>query len=433
MIDTLTFESVRLSILNLPVATTSPRAEWLIDLTAKHAGRHGNTINYVVGMVEALQQADSEEELTMMRGSIQTDIETAIVEKVKADVVGMHTYEAQWDPSQGMMFGGRRARDFYQNAIDNPQIPLFEKARNLANLRNLASMEWLKANGEKGIFIEISPSPELTPEAKARGYDGRDSIFFYDLSAEDRIKVTQHWFKSDDLQQYPQLISSLRDSATSPAELEVGEDLEQFKALPDAQIMARYLYLRNADLLGKVEGFIHARQNATNLEAIRTLASLSERINGDIASFLPQLEQYAAQLIEDHDLDMSQLLGELADNITQMQFNLRYELLSRNNLNTFAPEVYEKIRQNPKTINLRELRMISGFTALGCGFQIGDSATSLSTIMPKINAPRTCKIFDADDPVVCPSCKEVFYVKNGDSDTYYSRCPYCGSDKVSCG
>jgi hypothetical protein len=103
------------------------------------------------------------------------------------------------------------------------------------------------------------------------------------------------------------------------------------------------------------------------------------------------------------------------------------------NFNTFSADLLQYIDGN-KIINKAALGQ--NFVANGCGFAISaaknTSENGLKINLNSAEAPITSKVFDAHDEVECPACGRIFYVKNGDTTSYYSACPHCHSTKVAC-
>ena len=88
-------------------------------------------------------------------------------------------------------------------------MPLFEIKRNQANLKSLREIQDGLEEPNEFKFVELSPSPKITEEAKQRGYDGRDSIFVYTKNKNGEVDVKQHWFKATDINEYTALLEKL--------------------------------------------------------------------------------------------------------------------------------------------------------------------------------------------------------------------------------
>ena len=72
----------------------------------------------------------------------------------------------------------------------------FELDRFEANERNYNLLRDGRMQGKRQTFIEFSPSPEITDEAFERGYEGRDTIFFFEIDDKGRETITQRWLMS---------------------------------------------------------------------------------------------------------------------------------------------------------------------------------------------------------------------------------------------
>ena len=410
------------------------RDPFLNNLAHRYAGQYGNTINQIINIIEALRSNNFDGRMS----EVSENIFTAIAEKINADVQGRYGYETEWheEGSRGQMyFNGRPALEVYNNAITqtNGQIPEFEIARNLANANNLVALEALKSTKKSGFFVEISPSPKLDEAAKKRGYDGRDSVFVYDLNAGDKVQVEQYWFQQTEHNDYADLLASVKDNngALIGPNTDAILSQELLQKYPDAMLMHNFIYVEKQSDLQPVLDFIEQRQNSTSSAAKELVASEGVFLRSRIQTLIPQIVFAARSIIENPDLELDVVLQMMAEFIHDEQSGLKEKLFNIANFNTFS----EQVRKYLVSENSEAARRL--FIAEGCGFSISQSRGARifnkgGLNISKVDIPKTSKVFDAKDEVACPSCGRVFYVKNGDVATYFERCPHCNSDKVSC-
>lgn len=398
----------------------------VLPLYEKYSGKYGNSINHIVTAIDALQYANCEERLVEIRDNIST----SITERVQASIAGECKYDAKWDNGH-MIFNGRNALEFYNNAItnDSMQIPEFERNRNMVNLDNLIDLEYYKKTYDSGFFVEISPTPVLNEESIQRGYDGRDTVFIYDLNKKENIPVTQHWFNSLPKQDYEELYDKCRTNEG----IIIGPNVESpritnelLSICPDLQIMTNYLYVKNEKDLDTLLKFLDKNKENTNLTAERLFNNEVSNIDGRIQNILmPKIFDSAIKVSECPDFNLSSILNEINDFIFDEQLHLKLKLLDEANVNTFRQYMQQYIQSE-----FRNYEMIKeNYIAEGCGFSIdkGKSGSVDSSVLPNVS-----NIFGLTDPVVCPDCKHTFYVKNGDTSTYYEYCPFCHSHSVCC-
>lgn len=404
-------------------------------LSRQYAGCHGDTINHVINTIEALRSPNYQGRMQ----EVADNLLTSIIEKLNADAQGRFSYNSEWRGPAGlgqMYFNNRPAIEIYRNAVNeaNGQIPEFEIARNQANAANLDAMQTLKNQGSQGFFIELSPSPVITDEAKKRGYDGRDSIFVYDLSGNKSIAVDQHWFKKTDAVEYYSLMDDMRhkQGVIIGPDKDIVFDDALMQKFPDAKMMHNYIYLPDRASLEPILNFIKTHQKHSSTEAAKILATETPALRKKVNDLLPELVMTARGVIDNPDLKLDSVLEYLARFVSNEQFELKTKFLKEANFNTFSQELQKFIVNGL----LDEKRARHEFKAEGCGFSIAEAVKNAGQRkdMPSNvkSIPISGKVFDAHDASVCPNCNQVFYVKNGDTASYYETCPYCHSDKVSC-
>ena len=84
--------------------------------------------------------------------------------------------------------------DILREALVSSQTLDFELSRFKANFLNYQKLKQGRTTGSTQTFVEFSPSPVMTPEAKARGYQGQSCIFFYRVDSETGVEtVEQRW------------------------------------------------------------------------------------------------------------------------------------------------------------------------------------------------------------------------------------------------
>lgn len=116
-----------------------------------------------------------------------------------------------------------------EEALRSSQSAEFERERYQANLKNYRALQQARENRDYRPFVEFSPSPELTPEAKARGYFGMDALFIYKFDKDSNKEVIeQRWLKAQK-KDYRKLLGELEG--------------QEYLYLSDAGIMNRSRFI----------------------------------------------------------------------------------------------------------------------------------------------------------------------------------------------
>lgn len=426
MIDT---QELQLQTIS-PTPQKDPTQESFAEyIRSRYKDNSGNCINYLINL--SLSYYSPDQDFSVYE--ITQNLESAIIEKIEADITGQHDYslKTDFDPidrKHKVKFGQGWAEDIYEHAIDenNSQLPLFEINRNQANLKNLNTIQE-NINNEKDFkFVEFSPSPNITDEAKQRGYDGRDSIFVYTKNIDGDIDVKQYWYSAIDINEYSKLLNELGLIRKQPIEKET-----------DLSVMQSSFIVKSNDQLNLLENFIEDKSTNSKQESIELLNSQMEYIFNSCSEKVSSYKNTALDLLNNPDLDLSKELEDISQFILNKQLELRY-LLWQNGINTFSKQVTAFINEFKGLDRVNLLNMLSCiYTATGCGFSYNSSKSGF--IGTQQNIPKSTHLFsfttpssERPDASVCQSCGRAFFVKNGDSSTYFSECPYCNNSIAKC-
>jgi len=395
----------------------------------RYKDNSGNCINYLINLSLSYYSPDQDYSVY----EISQNLESAIIEKIEADITGQHEYslKTDFDPIDGkhkVKFGQGWAEDIYNHAIDenNSQLPLFEINRNQANLKNLNTIQ-KNLNNEKDFkFVEFSPCPKITNEAKQRGYDGRDSIFVYTKNSNGEIEVKQYWYSAIDINDYTKLLNELGLNNKQTIEPET-----------DLSVMQSSFIVESSIQLNLLENFIEDKSLKSKQESIELLNSQMDYIFNSCNEKVSSYKSTALDLLNNPDLDLSKELEDISQFILNKQLELRY-LLWQNGTNTFSEQVIAFINEFKGLDGSNLLNMLSCiYTATGCGFSFSSSKNGFIGTQQSI--PKSTHLFsfttqssERPDASVCQSCGRAFFVKNGDSSTYFSECPYCHNSIAKC-
>lgn len=395
----------------------------------KYKDYPGNCVNYLVNL--ALSYYDQDQDFSIYE--ITKNLESAIVEKVEADITGQHEYSLQTainpiDGKSKIKFAQGWAEDVFDHAIDekNSQLPLFEIQRNQANLKNLREIEKGINESEGFRFVELSPSPKITEEAKQRGYDGRDSVFVYTKKENGEVEVKQHWFNAVDISEYTALLDKLG----------IKRNIDGLQE-SDLTVMDSSFKVTSQEQLTLLDEFIDEKSIQGKQESIALLNEQMDYIFNSCSEKVYNYKDLGLRLLDNPDLDISVELEEISQFILNKQLELRY-LLWEKGTNTFNEQVTRYIDEHKELNGSNFMNVLSNvYTATGCGFSYGSGKKAV--LSSGQNIPKSTHLFnftspspDRPDASICQTCNRVFFVKNGDSSTYFSNCPYCHNEIGRC-
>lgn len=153
------------------------------------------------------------ERFVKLYDTVVHNLASLVTEHPLADITKVETRQEQWD-----RFGnelrlrcfGNYLEEILEDAVVSSQTLPFERSRFAANWSNY--FEKLKPGRQQGdsrTFVEFSPSPPLTAEAKTRGYTGKDTIFFLEFDSVTQTEhMTQRWLMTD-ISSYLQLLRNI--------------------------------------------------------------------------------------------------------------------------------------------------------------------------------------------------------------------------------
>jgi hypothetical protein len=166
-----------------------------------YADKKVNMINYVATTAEGKLKEEPQ------KGLLESldNFSSVVVEQPLAEVSKRDVREYEWQTK--VLPDGREQMSLVsqfgdmdtilEEALRSSQVADFEHDRYKANLNNYKKIQSARERGDHTPFVEFSPSPDLTPQAKARGYFGMDAIFFYRYDKETGKEVIeQRWLKA---------------------------------------------------------------------------------------------------------------------------------------------------------------------------------------------------------------------------------------------
>lgn len=134
-------------------------------------------------------------------GEVIDDVVSAVTEIPRSEVLAQDARTWIWDKTgiQWKLLGRYSyLDDILSTSISSPQTLSFEMPRFQQNYRNYLQLCTARTSGERRTFVEFSPSPVLTEEAKARGYTGKDTIFFHIFDEQTGAEiVVQEWLEAE--------------------------------------------------------------------------------------------------------------------------------------------------------------------------------------------------------------------------------------------
>ncbi|MBN1915999.1 hypothetical protein JW796_03340 [Candidatus Dojkabacteria bacterium] len=392
------------------------------SIRAQYSNRYSNSINYVLQALKAIQSAGGEEREALLNIALTeslTDIYTQIVEHPIAETTAIYEYSLPWDKSNlpwKLATGNRTLDEIYREAINNAsgQIPEFEILRNTINLSNYEKLRRARQMGDKRNFVEFSPSPPLTEEAKKRGYLGNDTIFLF-INENGTEKVIQKWLPATSTLDYEELLNELAINTDS-------------NNLSDLSIMASSGFFDD-NKLRIITDFIEQRTKGLEEMKIRLIEAYAktfvwERVREEFRTLITAT---AAKLNKGENI--SKELSFINETMAVLQFGFRkyiHDVMKlETGINYDQDGGFSDFQKMDRYAQARLMRQ-EGYVMSACG--ISEKFSTFGRVNSILNPgfePQPTP--DRPDPVRCDICGKVLkYVKNGDPSTYDRNLKCCG-------
>ncbi len=321
------------------------------------------------------------------------------------------------------------------NAINNDsgQIPAFEIPRNEADMRILQELTALRGSFPSrqslSPLVKFSPTPDIRfKDVQSRGYVGHDQITVFTPVVDQRGKLVGEnvevvWLPSLSADKYHELAVELAQLGNTkaleflqktPGELE--QTVQQHGSqdhFSQEERTQEELALDVIDMSGalSIDQFAALKKfcNQKSLAASEQRKRQKPLIDDYLASARPQIARKGLDLIDqtltclaDQQEEATRyLLSQIMELIADQQFDMRLFLLNELEQDTFSAEVKQGILQaqaaqqlqirNPRinyehewdpsgmkawgidthAIDMRQLRIQSGYVAAGCGYKAG--------------------------------------------------------------
>jgi hypothetical protein len=364
---------------------------------------------------------------------------TAINEKVLLKSQGQYSYRL---PTYNDQMRIPLLESMYDDGINSPQIPPMERCRNRLNKSFYFDkvLPTRQAGNFDNVLVEFSPSPILTEEMKARGYDGYHCLqiwqYLYDSNCEE---VTVYWIdKNYPIDIFQQLANDiLQDNAFRSY---IDRDLSQLAnthptELTDLVIMQASGSFDQSELL-LIKNFIDRYRLPMVTKKIESYV-YEELVWSINSRLVPLVEQGASKLAMGQDV--SQELTLLEDTISALEFTLWLKFQEIVNPNfSGVSTAYSNNTTKFTDMSLEQQVFIMqqcNFVSSHCGGSkkySTESAINVSSIriFPDIYTFFPEGIMDTiddgfgDREFECGSCGEV--IKRG-YKKLVSECPHCHS------
>lgn len=391
------------------------RKEFGIHLTQMFGGMAGNSINYVADIIRAEAEEGRESVYT-----VEENLFTAVVEHPMSESVTEYKYELDWQEDEGEMklvtdFG--TLDDIYKEGVENEsgQIPEFERQRNIKNKQLYEKLKKYRSEGNYSPVVEFSPSPEMTEEAKERGYKGNDAVFIYEYE-DGKEKVTQHWIDKQSMNEYQELIKTLDQYSGLPRRFK--NYLNDLDVMDASDIVNQEQY----DVL---MDFIDERKPDIDTYKDKVIEYAQNIIRPKIkAEVYPLVQELAKEIVNGggHELYVKEKLKEISDNMARFQLEL-YILTS--NRGDVTLDDYIDMTTQDQVDYMTQI----AFEMTGCGIS---ETISVSTELFGRSSGMVADAIGMSEnaKVICksPACAHYWYVINGNQKTYKSSCPACGEN-----
>lgn len=344
----------------------------------------GNSINYVTTLLENYTKYYGEFE--KRRLGLEKDLETAVTEDVHADTTGRYTFKNFWgrknDGSLRLLTdAGPLDRIIHRSIYDRSgQIPEFEIARNIEEGNFLYKLTAARSTGNTQTGIIFSPSPDTSrPEVRQRGYRGNDQIRFSEITPHGEEQQIIYWFPKVEGPHYLDLMYNL--IACDPKH-STSTYLQSYiqrlnpDSIDDVMIMACSNVFSDAQT-ELIKDFItqHQKLPPVDPEIIADYEEIVVR-NKVVNQLLAQTYRSAIVLLQGADGDtFTETTNQIFEQIEDAQFDFRLYIRDHGGLDTFRPEVSQKIGYSwtefqDMNIHQRQDHINqSGFVGNGCGFR----------------------------------------------------------------
>ena len=389
---------------------------------APYSNRYANSINYVIPVLKSLNLGSEAERSAFFEIAVSgalVDIYTQIIEHPLSETTARYEYDLTWNrdgEKWKLIMGGRTLDETYEEAMStrSGQIPEFEIERNKVNYSNYDALRNGRKAGETRTFVEFSPSPVLTEEARNRGYFGNDTIFFF-VNENGVEKVVQRWLPASSIEEYTALLK------------EVGGDYDESGDNP-ISVMSSSGFLDNQQV-EKVLQFVD--QKTRRLEEVK-VKIIEEHANSFIwrnvsSEFRVMIAEAARKLARGENI--SDNLSQLSETMAVYQFGFRKfihdVMVAEVGVNYSDTGGFSEFQKLDRCVQIKTMSD-SGYTMTACGVseQFGSFGKSSSITNPSSDLQPS---IDRPDPVKCDICKRVIkYVKNGDPSTYDADLKCCG-------
>lgn len=167
----------------------------------------GHAVNFIAGLGEASLSQGSREDLKRPnfysdeaeRGfqEMVSNMLSLVAELPLAEVAKPKKLILSWQGDWRLRSDFGYLDEILDSALASSQMLAFERPRYQANKENYYRLRQSRKEHDQRTFVEFSPSPNLTPEARQRGYFGNSCIFFYEFDPEKQTEtIYQRWLKA---------------------------------------------------------------------------------------------------------------------------------------------------------------------------------------------------------------------------------------------
>lgn len=373
-----------------------------------------NMVNYVATVVEGMgiDKNDSGKGNAMCEAL--DNFSSIVVEKPIAEVTKREERRYGWEKitNKGKKEMKLKSQFGYfdeilEESLHSSQPADFEYERYQANLENYKKLRNARERGDYRTFVEFSPSPVLTNEARKRGYFGMDTIFFYRFDGKSGEEVIeQRWLKTSK-KNFTNLISELSH--------------EQYMYLSDGALM-RKSRIVNQDEEERVNGFIDSN-NGEFINRPELKEYQEKELRDKIRNMVQPILEIAAQKMLvgipfERELDQLEAAG------AYLQYLLREKIKDLSGIDktriTISPEIRNKLETDrvflAQFVEENKKKMPLG----GCGGSNEKESNGMSRGMTDILKDEHGSLV-FEEP--CPFCNSRHRRKRGELLT---ECPYTG-------
>lgn len=340
-----------------------------------------------------------------------------ILKTAKRTFAWKQDVDGKWD----IQLGTRSMRQIHEYAVLTSQKYDFEYDRYKANQANHESFLVGRLNDQTTqAFLEVSPSPMITPQAIKRGYLGNDTIFISRPNLETNEEVVeQYWFKAS----WSEIASQLTSM-----------DIPLPQNASDVDILRTGRFITQ-EQLNKILVFLEKKRGAI----VQQKTQIENYVNTELQSFLegqltPFLYAAATKLINGEDVsqELEIIVTTLAYSQNQLKAKITELIGYRTNYVKLAIENWKNLDVDPYARARFVKENKDNFVLLGCGVNtskdtsiFGESDSFLKQIgLEDENSDRYGSLeFD------CPSCNKKVTRPKG---KLLSHCPHCKEEIAKC-